>query len=235
MNPSAAYEIAELARRLANVVRPATVAEVDHAAARLRAKYDEDAAGEDVLTGWLPWLAARAGGDRTWWAPEVGEQLLLLSPSGELPQAVALPAIYRDDFPAPSDSPDKRVERHADGATIEYDRHAHELLFAAHDGATVRLGPGYCEVRRGTQYLELTDERLDADVEAIDITARGDMQLRARGAVWIEGDVTIDGDLTVAGSLGADGGSFEHRGANVGSDHIHGAVQRGADTSGGPS
>lgn len=67
----------------------------------------------------------RAGPDRTWWAPEVGEQVVLLCPSGELTQALAVPALYSDAHPAPSDDVDKRVVRHADGALFEYDRAAH--------------------------------------------------------------------------------------------------------------
>ena len=137
------FDLVELARRLANVVRPATVAELDLANARLRAKYDETADGEAVLTAWLPWLTVRAGADRTWWAPEEGEQVVLLSPSGELPQAVALPGLYRDMFPAPSDSADLHVVEYEDGARLSYDRAAHALTAVLPAGATARLvAPG---------------------------------------------------------------------------------------------
>ena len=137
------FDLVELARRLANVVRVATVAEVDLINARLRAKYDETVDGQDVITGWLPWLTARAGGDRSWWAPEVDEQVVLLSPSGELPQAVALPALYRDMFPAPSESAAVQVVEYSDGARVSYDRDAHALLAALPAGATARLeAPG---------------------------------------------------------------------------------------------
>lgn len=120
-----AFNLVELARRLANVVREGTVAAVDPANYRVRVQYDTDEAGEPVLTAPIPWMVTRAGPDREWWAPEVGEQVVLLAPSGELTQALALPALYSDAMPAPSDDPDKRVQRYSDGAVFEYDRDAH--------------------------------------------------------------------------------------------------------------
>ena len=67
----------EIVRRLENVVRLGTVAEVRYETpARCRIKTG------DLVTDWLPWTTARAGGDRSWWAPEVGEQVIVLSPGG---------------------------------------------------------------------------------------------------------------------------------------------------------
>ena len=61
----------EIVRRLENVVRLGTVAEVRYETpARCRIKTG------DLITDWLPWTTARAGGDRSWWAPEVGEQVI---------------------------------------------------------------------------------------------------------------------------------------------------------------
>lgn len=134
-----ALDLAEIARRLANVVRTGTVAEVDLDAYRLRARYDTDAAGGAVLTAPIPWVVARAGGDRTWWAPEVGEEVVLLSPSGELTEAIALPAFYSSAHPAPSTEADKRVTRHSDAALFEYDRAAHRYLIQLPAGSRVQV------------------------------------------------------------------------------------------------
>ncbi len=119
------FELLELARRLANVVREGTVAELDAENYRVRVAYDTDEDGQPILTAPIPWLTARAGPDSTWWAPEEGEQVVLLAPSGELTQAMALPALYSDERPAPADTADKRVSRHSDGAVFEYDRENH--------------------------------------------------------------------------------------------------------------
>ena len=118
----------ELARRLANVVRPGVVAEADYSRARVRVKYGEEDA---ALSAWLPFLAARAGGDKTWWAPEIGEQVVILAPSGELHNGFVLGALYSTASPAPSDDPDKEITVFSDGTRVEYDRAAHKLLIEA--------------------------------------------------------------------------------------------------------
>ena len=136
------FEIAELARRLANVVRAGVVAEVDTDTQRLRARYDRDEEGAPILSAWIPWVTLRAGPDRTWWAPGVGEQVVLLSPSGELTQALALPALYSDTHPAPSADADKRVAKHSDGAVFEYDRAAHRYSITLPDDGEVLVTIG---------------------------------------------------------------------------------------------
>ena len=50
------YHIAELERLLANIIRLGTVAELDEHAARVTV----DVGG--LITDWLPWLTAHAGG-----------------------------------------------------------------------------------------------------------------------------------------------------------------------------
>ena len=137
------FEVTEILRRLANVVRLGAVAEVDLATARARVRYDTDERRRPILTGWLPWLTHRAGGDRTWWAPEVGEQVVLLAPGGELPEAVVVPALYRDAHPAPEAVASKHVVVYGDGARIEYDRAAHHLSAVLPANATAALtAPG---------------------------------------------------------------------------------------------
>eukprot|EP01037_Dinobryon_pediforme_P027421 gene27421-30306_t len=38
---------------------------------------------------------------RTWWAPSIGEQLIVLSPDGDLSKGKILPGLYSQGFPAP--------------------------------------------------------------------------------------------------------------------------------------
>lgn len=74
-----------------------------------------------IQTAWLNWLTTRAGRSRTWWAPSVGEQVLLLAIGGELDTAFVLPGIFSDDNPAPSASVDAWHVAFPDGAVIEYE------------------------------------------------------------------------------------------------------------------
>lgn len=136
------FDLIELARRLANVVRAGTVASVDADNYRLRVRYDTDDDGNPILTAPIPWLVVRAGDDRTWWAPEEGEQVVLLSPSGEITEAFALPALYSDARTPPSTDTDKRVEEHSDGARFEYDRDSHIYRIALPAGSRAEISAG---------------------------------------------------------------------------------------------
>lgn len=107
--------IHELTRMMRNVVRTGIITEIDLQRGRCRVQTG------GILTDWLQWLTPRAGESRSWWAPSVGEQVLLLSVGGELDTAFILPGIYSDDAPAPSASAQAWHIAFPDGAVIEYE------------------------------------------------------------------------------------------------------------------
>lgn len=113
--------LADLARRVANMIRTGRIAAVDHAGTRVRVQ------SGDLLTEWLPWQTRRAGSTRTWDPPTVGEQVMILSPSGEPAAGMVIPSMYCQDNPAPDTSPNTHVIDFADGARISYDHAAHAL------------------------------------------------------------------------------------------------------------
>lgn len=128
---------AEADRRVGNVVRVGTVEAADYAAGRIRVRVGE------IVTGWIPWADHRAGGNRTWSAPEVGEQMILLAPSGEIDQTVAIGAIHSTAAPGPGDNADVMVIAFSDGARLAYDRAAHALTADLPGGGTVAVtAPG---------------------------------------------------------------------------------------------
>lgn len=83
--------IQELARALRNMIRTGIIVETDLNAGRCRVQTG------GMCTDWLQWLTHRAGRSRTWWAPSVGEQVLILVVGGELDTAFVLPGIYSGD------------------------------------------------------------------------------------------------------------------------------------------
>lgn len=107
--------LADISRRLANLIRIGTVSAVDHGTARVRVL------SGSILTDWLPWIAGRAGQTRTWDPPTVGEQALLFAPDGNISAAIVLPALYADARPAPSASATEHLTVYPDGARICYD------------------------------------------------------------------------------------------------------------------
>ncbi len=70
--------IQELARAIRNMIRTGIVVETDLDAGRCRVQTG------GIYTDWLQWLTHRAGRSRTWWAPSVGEQVMILAVGGEL-------------------------------------------------------------------------------------------------------------------------------------------------------
>ncbi|ETS31789.1 phage baseplate protein [Photorhabdus temperata] len=108
-------QLTELLRLLRNLIRTGVVTEVDHARGMCRV------ATGNLKTDWRPWLTMRAGHSRTWWAPSVSEQVLLLSVGGELTTSFVLPAVYSDRFLAPSVSSEAVHIAFPDGAVMVYE------------------------------------------------------------------------------------------------------------------
>ncbi|MEN3754939.1 phage baseplate assembly protein V [Mangrovibacter sp. SLW1] len=105
----------EIARAIRNLIRTGMVTEIDLTEGICRVQTG------GIQTTWLNWLTTRAGRSRTWWAPSVGEQVLLLAIGGELDTAFVLPGIFSDENPAPSASADAWHVSFPDGAVIEYE------------------------------------------------------------------------------------------------------------------
>ncbi len=83
----------DIQRLVRNLIRIGTVSELDLERGRCRI-----ATGGN-LTDWLNWLTGRAGDARSWWAPSIGEQVLVLSLGGELETAFVLPGVFSDAHP----------------------------------------------------------------------------------------------------------------------------------------
>lgn len=154
-NPSA--DLTEADRRLANVVQFGRVAAADYGRARVRVSLGP------LTTGWVPFIASRAGGDRSWHPPEVGEQVVLVAPGGDLNLAVVVGALYQGVHPAPGDRATLHTVVYQDGASFTYDREAHKWTVVV---------PG------------------DVDVQAqgnITLHCDGDMTLQAAGTLRLLG------------------------------------------------
>lgn len=82
------YEIADLRRRLSNLLRIGTISAVNYKEAVARVKIG------DLETTWLPWLL-RDGDDKAWHGVDLNEQVLVLSPCGDLNQGLILPSVYK--------------------------------------------------------------------------------------------------------------------------------------------
>lgn len=136
---------AELLRLIENLLRFGAIAEVDHGAPSERLPAVRVRSGA-LLTGWLPWAGGRAGTTRDWNPPTVGEQVMILSPGGDLANGVAMPSLFQFSAQPPTNDPGKISRAFPDGGLIEYD-HEHQVVRINLPGRLEIAAPG------GTQWL----------------------------------------------------------------------------------
>ncbi|HDS6530726.1 TPA: phage baseplate assembly protein V [Citrobacter braakii] len=199
--------IQELARAIRNLIRSGVVTAVDVEQGLCRVQ------SGGIQTTWLNWLTTRAGRSRTWWAPSVGEQVLLLAIGGELDTAFVLPGIFSDDNPAPSASADAWHVTFPDGAVIEYEPETSALTVSGIKTASVTAS----ESITATVPLVLVkaETRITLDTPEVVCTNKlttGTLEVKKGG--------------TMKGNIEHSGGKLTSNGVQV-DDHNHGAVQRG--------
>lgn len=199
--------IQELARALRNMIRTGVIVETDLNAGRCRVQTG------GIYTDWLQWLTHRAGRSRTWWAPSVGEQVLILAIGGELDTAFVLPAIFSDDHAAPSASADAWHVSFPDGAVMEYEPETGALTVSGIKTADVTAS-----------------ESITATVPVVMVKASTRVTLDSPEVVCTNKLITATLEVQKGGKMSGDiehsGGAFTSNGVQL-DDHDHGAVQRG--------
>lgn len=148
-------EMGEAERRLEQVVLYGQVVALDAQRARVKVQ-----AGP-LTTGWLPWATRRAGPDRDWRAPEVGEQVVVVSPGGDLEQGVVVGSLYREAHPAPAHSAEITRTVWKDGAVMEYDRARHHWRLSVPAGGRIVLEIGATRLELSDQGAKLIAPRID--------------------------------------------------------------------------
>lgn len=207
-------QLNDIMRLIGNLVRIGNVSELDLANARCRVS-----TGSNV-TAWLPWMTHRAGRTRSWWAPSVGEQVLLLSMGGELNTAFVLPAVFSDASPAPSASADALHLAFPDGAIFEYEPANGALKVTGVKTAVINA----------SQNVEVTapeirctaSTRITLDTPEVVCTSKlttGSLEVKQGG--------------TLTGNVIHSGGSLTSNGIIV-HTHRHSGVQTGGGQTGGP-
>ena len=192
-------QITEILRLLRNIIRIGTVSAVNLDGGLCRVE-----TGNNV-TDWLSWLTARAGKTRSWNAPSVGEQVIILCLGGELDTGFVLPGVFSDDNPAPSASADAVYWSFPDGAAIEYEPET---------GALSATGIKTATIQAAVKIL------LDApEVECTNLLKTSSLFVSAGG--------TLAGDIVhTSGKLSSNGVVVDK--------HTHSGVQHGNSDTDGP-
>ncbi len=220
----------DIDRRLANIVRVGTIAELDEAQALVKIDLG------DQVTDWLPWATGRSGGNRSWDAHEVGEQVMLFAPSGELAAAVVMGSIPQTAHPAPASSKDHTRYQWSDGAYIDYDRagHLYRLDVPAGGGITLHIGQTTLILQDGKATLTTPELLVQSPKSTFSgqVIVNGLLTYAAglAGNGGVAGS-SITGPLNVTGQTALAG--VTSNGKNVGSTHQH-ANSGGSGTGGQP-
>ena len=197
------FNFSELDRRLHNLIRLGTIKGADYKNAKVRVEIGE------LVTDWLPWLTAIAGNDRNWSAPSIGEQVVVLSPSGEMAQGVVLSALYQQKYPPPTDNEKEHIVIFEDGAEVKYNKENNLLKFKIPKKGKIflKVGSGLIGVsdsnitaKIASSSIELNGTEIKAEIGSSTLTLTGESIKMNTGSLTFEinkDSVTVNGiDLT---------------------------------------
>lgn len=149
---------AEVTRLMENMLVKTVITEVDNAKGKVKV------AVGDASSGWLQ-MSATAGAVSIWSPPSVGQTVMLLSPSGNIDQAIVLSGGYSDANPPKSSDAD--VVQISIGSTT----------FLLKDGeATIKADKVTVEAseikhKAGKVVIESSDVKLGGDAAAVPVMA----------------------------------------------------------------
>lgn len=154
-------EMAELDRRIANMIRFATVDAVNYAKHRVMVT------DGDWHSGWLPWQERRAHDEATWSPPKPGERVVVLAPHGDLDQAIVTTGLPCDDYPTPSVVASQWMRRFANGAFARHDSATGLMELTLPDSGRLRIVVGSSTLEFDSAGLRITTAKAEINGEAI--------------------------------------------------------------------
>ncbi|SEN18877.1 phage baseplate assembly protein V [Pseudomonas sp. ok272] len=169
------YPVAEHDRMIAAMLMPCRVVGVDLPGGMVRVQ-----AGE-WTSAWVRWHSQAAGKARHWRAPSLGEQGVLLSPSGVAGMGTFIPGLYGNAGAQPDNRDHVEVWRFDDGGSLVYDWQANTY--------TIDLPAGTVTIKVGASLFEVTPEQVRV----------------AAGQIVLVGTVTVDGTLSTTGDINSAG------------------------------
>ncbi|EHU2214543.1 TPA: phage baseplate assembly protein V [Acinetobacter baumannii] len=204
---------ADINRRLENLIRFGKIKTVNPSNPIPLVTVDLD----DIVTPEIRFFNACSGDDSTWDPPSLDEEVMVISPCGEIgPTSVVFYGLYNNEHPAPSDDLNKKIRVFADGCIIAYDIAAHHLsAILPSGGKAIVTADGGITVNGDT-------------------TINGNLQIN--GSTAMTGNNTVGGSQLVQGSSHSTGAFSTEADVKAGSislkEHKHPGDSGG--TTGGP-
>ncbi|PIT68557.1 phage baseplate assembly protein V [Bartonella tribocorum] len=222
-------EISDLKRRVANMVVVGKISHVDHKNARYRVKTG------NLISDWIPDTQARAGKTRSYEGRDVGEQVIVVSSSGDLSQGVIVGSIHTDANQA-ADKGNIHKTLYPDGTSLEYDdeqntyalniKSGGKFLLTISDGVSLKGDGGKLELS-APEGIKITSER------DLSLKAKGNISVKAEGNISLHSQGGIS--LHSSNEVSINSRELKHNGTNVGATHVHGGVFPGGSMTGGPN
>lgn len=200
---------ADLFRRFENLIRLGKIKTVKPTKNYLTVTVD---CGE-ITTAPIRYLNLRAGNDKTFDPPSIGEEVVVLSPCGVLEIGIVLGGLNNSDNPILSQDLNKNIRLFSDGCLISYDTNTHalEVILPSNGTALLTANGG------------------------VTVNADGGVTVNASsGGATINGDTTINGNVQVNGSTAMTGNNTVGGSQLVqGSSHSTGIFSTEADVTAG--
>lgn len=223
--------VADLERRLASILRIGTVAELDEAESLARVQVGE------LLLDWLPWAQRRLGDAREYWAPVVGEQVMVLSPGGDSRLGVITLSLASDAFPLPASSAALHRVEYADGSSVEFDGNAGtfavvatgDVTVAADGDVTVDAGGKIAATAGGDITVDAGGKLAGSAATTAEISAGASMKLSAPSITLDSPSISLGGTVSVTGPLSGPSAAFSAA-VTAGAATVSGAFTAGAAT-----
>lgn len=124
------HRVGELSRQYQNKERTGTVVRTDYKNKKYRVQLlDDDGTGNPYLTPWIQMREAAAGKNKTHMPLSLGEQVALVSQSGDLRDAEITHSLASDENPTPSDRGDEYILSEVGKATVKVTDGGDKVVF----------------------------------------------------------------------------------------------------------
>ena len=131
----------ELERRIDEIVRLGVICEVMHEQGLCRVSFGERVSPPS------PWLAGRAGKDREYWHPDIGEQAVFISPYGDGSEGFVMLGVFSNRISLPEGAgEDRRITEYGDGTRVVVDRGAHIVEIRDSYGSAIKMHDGFIDL-----------------------------------------------------------------------------------------
>jgi phage baseplate assembly protein V len=134
------YTLAEMWRRMNNMIRRGTVHSVQVKPPRVRISFGTDPVNNtEHVSAWLPWYTRADAGVQEWSVPAVGCPATVLSEGGDLRNGVALIGMITDDQTPAGESSDVYVTHYGNGASVICNTADNTMAVSLPDGGTLTV------------------------------------------------------------------------------------------------